>query len=138
MNFRALALQRIVQAEARVRTAEGAVAEGNLPYAVRAAQEAVELALKAALGWVNVEYPKVHDVSDVLLRVADRFPESFRSRLPEFASVSQETARLRMAAMYGEELEGRGPGDLFSDPTFARTIVGRAEAVVVAVREWVR
>lgn len=138
MNFRAIALQLMEQAEARIPTAQRALAERNLRYAVRSAQEAVELALKAALRWVNVDYPKAHDVSDVLLRVAERFPQRFRSRLPEFTSTSEETARWRAAAMYGHELEGSGPEDAFPDDRSTRAIVERAEGVVAAVREFVR
>jgi HEPN domain-containing protein len=38
----------------------------------------VELSLKAALKIVAVEYPKKHDVSDVLIQVRNRFPEPIR------------------------------------------------------------
>jgi len=65
------------QAEARLEDARDALSEGNYPYAVRLSQECVELSLKAALKAVGIDYPKVHDVSDVLEVVSERFPEWF-------------------------------------------------------------
>jgi len=63
------------QAEARLEDAGDALSEGNYPYAVRLSQECVELSLKATLKAVGIDYPKVHDVSDVLEVVSERFPE---------------------------------------------------------------
>jgi HEPN domain-containing protein len=42
---------------------------------VRLSQECVELSLKAVLKAVGIEYPKIHDVSDILIDFVDRFPE---------------------------------------------------------------
>lgn len=53
------------QAEARLNDAKDALLEANYPYAVRLSQECVELSLKASLKIVGIEYPKVHDVSDI-------------------------------------------------------------------------
>ena len=58
------------QAEARIRTAERALKEGNYPYSVRQAQEAVELSLKATLRLVGIEPPKWHDVGPILRKIA--------------------------------------------------------------------
>jgi len=63
------------QAKARLEDAKDALSDGNYPYAVRLSQECVELSLKAALKTVGIDYPKVHDVSDVLADVSERFPE---------------------------------------------------------------
>ncbi|MHC1628516.1 MAG: HEPN domain-containing protein [Candidatus Nezhaarchaeales archaeon] len=48
-------------------------------YALRLSQEAVELSLKASLRLVAIEYPKKHDVSNVLIEVKERYPEWFKS-----------------------------------------------------------
>jgi HEPN domain-containing protein len=58
------------QAGARLEDAREALLEGNYPYAVRLSQECVE-----------IEYPKIHDVSDILIDFVDRFPEWFRAEL---------------------------------------------------------
>jgi len=62
------------QTEARLEDARDALSKGNYPYAVRLSQECVELSLKAALKAVGIDYPKVHDVSDVLEVAARDFP----------------------------------------------------------------
>ncbi|MEM4807540.1 MAG: HEPN domain-containing protein, partial [Nitrososphaerota archaeon] len=69
------------QAEARLKDAKDALAEGNYPYAVRLSQECVELSLKAVLKAVGIDYPKVHDVSDILLDIKERFPEWFKAEI---------------------------------------------------------
>ena len=73
MNNLDMARSHLRQAAERVRHAEEALANGNYPY-VRQCQEAVELALKAALRMVGVEPPKWHDVGPVLRRERGRFP----------------------------------------------------------------
>lgn len=49
---------------------------------VRRSQEAVELALKAALRWAGLEVPRVHDVGPLLIQHADRFEAVFQARIP--------------------------------------------------------
>jgi len=52
--------------------------------AVRRAQESTELALKAVLRLIGVEYPKEHDVGGSLLRVdKKKLPSWFVSNLRE-------------------------------------------------------
>ena len=48
---------------------------------MRLSQECFEPSLKAVLKAVGIEYPKIHDVSDVLVDIKDRFPEWFRAEL---------------------------------------------------------
>lgn len=55
------------QAESRLEDAEDAFDDRNYPYCLRLSQECVELSLKASLRLVGIEYPKIHDVSEVLL-----------------------------------------------------------------------
>ncbi len=134
MNFRAHALDLFRQALARIETARLALAKGNLPYAVRSSQEAVELALKAAMEWVNVEYPKVHDLSDALRMIREKFPEPFRAHVDDMARISEETARLRARATYGLEGETRGPSEVFRSRKEAARIVADSAQVLRQVR----
>jgi HEPN domain-containing protein len=112
LRSREFALHLLRQAEKRLRTAEREAGKGSPAYAVRSAQECVELSLKAALRLVGIEYPKKHDVKEVLLRVGDRFPDWFR--VGEKARVSSWLAERREAAMYGDEAHGVGPNALFT------------------------
>ncbi|MEM2746768.1 MAG: HEPN domain-containing protein, partial [Candidatus Caldarchaeum sp.] len=50
------------QSARRLETARRELKEGSLAYSIRSSQEAVELALKAALRLLGIEYPKKHDV----------------------------------------------------------------------------
>ncbi len=91
------------QAKARLEDAKDAVVDGNFPYAVRLSQECVELCLKAILKTVGVEYPKVHDVSDVLLEIKDRFPEWFKVELDFLCYSSRILTMKRELCFYGGE-----------------------------------
>ncbi|MEM1906186.1 MAG: HEPN domain-containing protein, partial [Nitrososphaerota archaeon] len=83
------------QAEARLKDAKDALAEGNYPYAVRLSQECVELSLKAVLKAVGIDYPKVHDVSDILLDIKERFPEWFKAEIEFLRESSKILAKKR-------------------------------------------
>jgi len=91
------------QAKARLEDAKDAVSELNNPYAVRLSQECVELSLKAVLKAVGIEYPKVHDVSDVLLEVKDRFPGWFRAEIDFLCESSRILVKKRELSLYGGE-----------------------------------
>jgi len=88
--------------------------EGNYPYALRLSQECVELSLKASLKLTGIEYPKVHDVSDVLLDHRDRFPHWFRAEIGFMAETSSSLAAKRELAFYGGEEEFLTPEEVIS------------------------
>jgi len=102
------------QAEARLEDAKDALSEGNYPYAVRLSQECVELSLKAALRAVGIDYPKVHDVSDVLADVSERFPEWFRAEMDFLCESSKILAKKREISLYGGEEAFLAPEDVIS------------------------
>jgi len=58
MTNRDMALGHLRQAEIRLQTARSAREQAHWPFAVRQAQECVELALKAALNVVGLDPPK--------------------------------------------------------------------------------
>ncbi|MGQ9543707.1 MAG: HEPN domain-containing protein [Candidatus Bathyarchaeia archaeon] len=113
-----IAAAYLQQAKSRLKDAGEALKDCNYPYSLRLSQECVELSLKASLKLVGIEYPKVHDVSDVLLRVRERFPEWFREELDEICEVSRVLASKREVAFYGSEEEYLGPEE----------VIGRGEA----------
>ncbi len=59
---------------------------------------------------MGVEPPKWHDVSPILRREIDRFPEWFREYLDELVSISRSLRKERELAMYGDEEAGIPPG----------------------------
>jgi HEPN domain-containing protein len=114
MKLRQIALNLLREAAHRVKTAQRAFGERAWAYCVRQSQECVELALKATLRLVGVEYPKVHDVGDVLKLEERRFPQDFRRNVEFFAEVSRVLAEKRELAMYGDEEVGLTPLQLFT------------------------
>lgn len=114
------------QAKARLEDAKDAVSELNNPYAVRLSQECVELSLKAVLKAVGIEYPKVHDVSDVLLEVKDRFPGWFRARVDFLCGSSRVLVKKRELSLYGGEEAFLAPDEVI-DKRDAEDAVARAE-----------
>ncbi|MCI0586069.1 MAG: HEPN domain-containing protein [Planctomycetes bacterium] len=84
-------------------------------YAVRSAQEAVELALKALLLQGGIDPPKWHDVGEALRKEAARFPFLSAAEVEEIASTSRDLRAQRERSMYGDEELELPPGSLFSD-----------------------
>jgi HEPN domain-containing protein len=71
---------------------------------VRLSQECVELSLKAVLKAIGIEYPKIHDVSDILVDFVDRPPEWFRAELEFLRESSKILVKKREISLYrGEE-----------------------------------
>lgn len=114
MQLLRIARSYLRQAEARLEDAKDALSEGNYPYAVRLSQECVELSLKAALRAVGIDYPKVHDVSDVLADVSERFPEWFRAEMDFLCESSKILAKKREISLYGGEEAFLAPEDVIS------------------------
>lgn len=102
------------QAEARLKDAKDALFEGNYPYAVRLSQECVELSMKAVLKVVGIEYPKIHDVSDVMVDVEDRFPDWFRMELEFLCESSKVLIKKRELSLYGGEEAFLSPEEVMS------------------------
>jgi len=116
------------QAKARLKDAEEALEELNYPYAVRLSQECVELSLKAVLKAVGIEYPKVHDVSDVYLRIEGRLPNWFRAEIPFIRESSKILVKKREISFYGGEEALLSPNDVIGEDD-AKDAVIRARKV---------
>ena len=110
-----LARDYIRRARSRLIDAEYALRRGDYPEVVRYSQECVELSLKAALRFVGIEYPKVHDVGDVLIENAEKFPMWSSDLIQELARISSELALARGPSMYGDEVRGIPPSELFDE-----------------------
>lgn len=69
---------------------------------VRESQELVELALKGMLRWAGIDPPKIHDVGDLLVQFADRFPNVSSAELAALAEASKELRKEREFSFYGD------------------------------------
>jgi HEPN domain-containing protein len=98
-----LAVGYLRQAEARLADAKDALAAGNNAYALRLSQECVELCVKAALRSVAIEYPKQHEVSDMLIEFKQRFPAWFAEETSFIRDASISLFKKRELAFYGGE-----------------------------------
>ncbi|MFQ5884508.1 MAG: HEPN domain-containing protein [Thermoplasmata archaeon] len=99
---------------ARLSDSRGALKDRIYPYALRLAQECTEMSLKAALRLVAIEYPKRHDVSDVITRSKERFPEWFQKDIAFLSEGSRRLAMKREISMYGDEVSGLSPETVIS------------------------
>jgi Uncharacterized conserved protein related to C-terminal domain of eukaryotic chaperone, SACSIN len=81
---------------------------------IKHAREAVELLLKAALRYIGIEPPKLHDVGPLLRKERDKFPAWFREKIDEFAYYSRVLRSERERAMYGDEETGTPADELYS------------------------
>ncbi len=122
------------QAKERLKHAREALEDGNYPYTIRQSQEAVELALKAALRLVGVEPPKWHDVGPILRKEFRRFPKWFQKEIGFMARVSRRLRREREPAMYGDEELGLPPEELY-DRVDAEEALRDAQRVVEFVEK---
>jgi HEPN domain-containing protein len=109
-----LARSNVRQAEDRLTTARIALERGNYPYAVRQAQECVELSLKACLRLVGIEPPKWHDVGPIIRRERENFPEWFKKHVERIVSISRSLRKERELAMYGDEESKIPPEELYT------------------------
>jgi len=121
-----IAASMLEQAAQRLTTIKTSTEMGGYAYAVRSAQECVEMSLKAALRTVGIEYPKKHDVSAVLLQVRARFPDWFA--IEEFAEASRELAEKRAPSMYGDDLKMLPASELFTRED-AQKAAGQAQKI---------
>lgn len=121
------------RAALRAETMRRWLADGFAPDAFRAAQECVELSLKALLFRAGIDPPKWHDVGDVLLAHAARIPGLSAAEAAEFALRSAQLRRRREQAMYGDEDRSLPPEALISRDD-ARAAVEWAERVYETCR----
>lgn len=114
MNNLEMARSHLRQAEERIKHAQEALKTGNRAYNIRQSQESVELALKGTLRLLAIEPPKWHDVGPVLKRHKGLFPQWFRDKIDEVASISRKLRREREPSMYSDEETGTPPDELYS------------------------
>jgi len=141
LNTEAMAKAYLEDAEYSLREAKIA-AEGRVYHrVVRRAQECVELALKAVLRLVGIEYPREHEISTVLMEVSEKknLPGWFTSALPEISVVSKRLTEERGPAFYGEEKAFVPPGSLYGEKEAGEAITDAEKILNLCKRffeEW--
>lgn len=135
MNTEAMAESFISDASYSLEEAKQAVNRGIYHRAVRRAQECVELSLKAALRLLGVEYPRQHEVGELLrvVSVERGLPEWFLSELPAIILVSKRLVENRGPAFYGDEAAFSPPRNLYAKED-AKKAVSDAEDVLKICR----
>jgi len=118
-----------------LRGAERALEDSRWDDVVYSAQMCVEQSAKSVLLLLGIDYPKEHDVSDILSELAGRedLPRWFKEGIPFMSRHIAELAALRGLAGYGYEM-GLG-ADYFKDYAgealeAARTIHSLCERLV--------
>lgn len=124
-----MAKDYILRSKRFLREAEIALGEGDNATSIRRSQEALEMAVKALLRAIGIEYPRSHDVSDVLTDHKDALPESVRCEIEDLATLVSQLASIRGIALYGYEREGIPPSRAFTKEY--------AERVFLAVKKYV-
>lgn len=111
-----MALDFLERASRTLEEAGNAFKSKDYPLAIRRSQEAVELSLKAVLRFLAIEYPREHDLRDVLLEAASsrELPKWFKAEVEFMANLSSDLARKRGPAFYGDEAALRPPSSLFT------------------------
>lgn len=102
---------RKIMAAAReyVDETDAAIARNSWNIAARHAQEVVELAMKAVLGYLCVDYPKVRDTADVFIaELARRQMALTDAEEDDVREVSARLAKKRAPAFYFEYDEEAG------------------------------
>jgi HEPN domain-containing protein len=102
MTTQDLAQSYLMKARSRLKLLSILLEDGDYSDVVREAQEIVELALKGMLRHQGIEPPKWHDVGDMLLAHADRFPPETAGVLGQLAEVSKWLRKERELAFYGD------------------------------------
>jgi len=131
-----LAEDYLERAKSRLISSNEAYKRQEFPDVVRYSQECVEMALKACLRLIGVEYPKAHDVSDVLVDVRKNFPAWFRKVTERIAKISKKLAMERGPSVYGEEERGIPPSELFGEKE-AKEALSEAKYVYEQCRKFV-
>lgn len=103
MQNKTLVKDYITRAQNRLAAIDTLYEKESWADVVREAQEVVELALKAFLRSAQIEPPRIHDVSDILIDKKDLFPVEMHPHLKKMGDISRSLRRDRELAFYGSE-----------------------------------
>lgn len=110
----------VTRAEDRLDSVDLLHKKASWANVVRESQEIVELCLKAYLRYINVEVPRIHDVSGALMDNKNLLSGEVEKNISKIISISKSLRRDRELAFYGTE--DLTPSEFYSeeDATEAR------------------
>ncbi len=131
-----LALDYIDRAGLTLEEARSAFEKEVYSLAIRRAQETCELSLKGALRYLAIEYPRDHDVSDVLTKVKEirHVPAWFFEKIDFMSGVSSDLARKRGPAFYGIERSVTPASKVFGRDEGLKALRGAEEILKLCKR----
>lgn len=127
-----MAKDYLARAERCLKEASLAIKDEDAGGALRRAQEALELAVKALLRLIGIEYPKAHDVSDALIENSSKLPEELKEKIEDLAELISELASIRGPAFYGYETEGIPASKAFKKD-YAENVYKKVKSYVKAI-----
>jgi len=117
-----------------LKEAEHALRSRKNTVCVRRLQEALELASKALLRRIAIEYPREHDVGESLDNAAQRLPDYLNSTLDELKAMLRQLAEVRGPAFPSYEAEGIPASEAFTREYVTNTLDKTRPLVDVCVR----
>jgi len=129
-----MARSSLRRAQAVLREAERLLEDEVWNLVVRRCQEAVKLALKAALRAAGAEVPKVHDVSGALRRNTDRLPPHLAAEIDLLVSASRRLREERELSFYGDEETDTAAEALYSEADAVDAIRTARQVIALCVR----
>jgi HEPN domain-containing protein len=103
MKNKSLTLDYIGRAQIRIGAIEYLYSKKSWADVVRESQAAVELALKSLLRFCNIDVPRIHDVSGIIMQEKDKMPVVLNKDLEKLCEISHRLRRDRELAYYGSE-----------------------------------
>ncbi|MBI4332560.1 MAG: HEPN domain-containing protein [Chloroflexi bacterium] len=113
MNTQDMSREYLQGSRRYLHEAKNAFQDGDYPAVVRRSQECLELATKALLRFLAVEYPREHDVTGALSAIGARLPKQLQEKLPSWKKLVKELAQNRGPSFYGDERRGIPASRLF-------------------------
>ena len=135
MQNQKLALDYILRAEKRISALKALFKVEAWADVVRESQEVVELALKGLLRSSNIETPRIHDVSEILIQQMEKLDSKLKPHVSKLAKISKNLRRDRELAFYGSE--DLTPADFYSKEDATEAMAG-AEYVVSTVKPFIK
>ncbi len=129
MQNQDLAKDYIKRAEIRLKAIELLLNFESWADVVRESQECIELALKSLLRHFGIEFPRIHDVSAILVSEQKRLPKDLK--IERLAEISKELRRDREISFYGSE--DLTPSDFYDKKDASKALEG-ARFVVQSVK----
>ncbi|BCU67746.1 DNA-binding protein [Sulfolobales archaeon HS-7] len=109
-------------------------------FCVRLSQESVELSIKSMLRVLSIEYSKTYDPGRILEANRDKLPDWLSEELNSVTYVSRWLRAEREPSMYGDEVEGIPPSELYNEDycvkamEAARKVLKLAERLIYEVK----